>query len=123
MLWLPLLPARLCHHSRQLAEDVAEPCQLTNVPIPRIHQTIRNSGLGNVIQYKSLLRKFPDQFHRDGQVSRMEEQVVCQPVFGQSGDASPKLRPQHELVIGLILQYVAHSDKFEVCGKLFQLRR
>ena len=54
---------------------------------------------------------------------RKEQQVIGEIEFPQPGDAAPKLRPQHELIIGFVVDDMTNADKLWVPCKGLQLLR
>src|SRR5208282_2087186 len=56
-------------------------------------------------------------------MARMEQQIVSQAEFRKLRNTALKLWSQHEVVVVLILQYMAHANKLPVRSDLFQLIR
>jgi hypothetical protein len=52
-----VLPAGLGHHARDLAPNIFEISQLTDMLFPRLDHAIGNQRLRNVIQHKRMFRK------------------------------------------------------------------
>ena len=55
------------------------------------------------------------------QLMRKHEQIVGKPKLAQLADASLELGPEHELIVGLILQDMADSDQLRVGTELVKL--
>src|ERR1035437_6596867 len=120
---LPVSPSRLRHHARELAADIRQRRQLPQVRIPRRDLPFRDRRLGNVIDHERLQRKLRNQLGRSTQMPRMNQHVIGQAKIRQWRNAAPKLRPQHDRVVGLILHHVPHYHKLVMFSKSLKLRR
>src|SRR6266496_588415 len=78
VLWLPGVPVGFGDHARQLAEDVGKLRELASVRGPRLSGLCLDQRLRQVIEHEELARETLNKFDRNRQVSRENQDVVCE---------------------------------------------
>ena len=75
-----------------------------------------------MVQHKGLVREAGHHLTGHGQVPGKDEDVVGQVELGQGGDPAQEIVAEHELVVGLVLDDVAHAAELGMGAKALQLR-
>ena len=111
------MPLGLGHHGRKLAGNVGQFRQLVQILLPGCEQLLGDFWLGEVIEDEGLLGELLYQLYRDFKVPGKEQQVIGEVEFLQLRDATAEVRPQHEIVVGFVVDYVAHANELGMRGK------
>src|SRR5437879_6135064 len=88
ILWPPILPIRFRDESRDLAEDVWSLRQLSNSFRPGCDVMSFDVRLAKMIQHETLAFEPPHELRRDGQVPRIDQNVVRKVELFQHGNSA-----------------------------------
>ena len=117
----PSSPVRLGDQTGQFGGDVRQRGQTVKVPAPAVEAAPSYIRLAQVIQHQPRLRQCCREFDRLGQLPRIYQDVVGQPVSGEAGDAAAERGVTQETV-GFALDDVADADEPAIGGQPAELR-
>ena len=95
--------------------------QRADIALPITDETVFDEGLGDVIEHKGLLRKSLDELNGDGNMPRVEQQIIAKAVSLKRRQPAQEVATEHEAVVGFVVHDVADADQARVRGIALQL--
>ena len=75
-----------------------------------------------MVEHEELVLELVDQVQGHREVAREQQQIVRELDFPEPPDAAAKLRPQHEAVVGLVVNHVTHAHQLRMAREALELR-